>query len=416
MPDMTSLIPMASPEEAGFSSDRLKRIKPVIERYISKGVIPGASMVIARNGKLVYKESYGLSEIETEKPMTDETIFRIASMTKPIASVALMMLFEEGYFLLSDPISKFLPEFSEMKVAVRPANDIALGDPLTTVPADRPITFQHILTHTAGLANIYRGPNTDAAKKLMRPTTPDGTIGDFVTELAKIPLNNHPGAAWEYSRSTCVVGRLVEVISGATLDEFLKERIFGPLGMVDTHFFLPEEKIDRFAACYTPGPDLKIKLTDAPGPESWYVKKPHLYYMGSGGLVSTISDYLNFNQMMLNQGEFKGTHLLGRKTVELMTRNHIGDLPIWLVGPYMGFGLGYGIAKDISSVNGLKGNQPGPAPWSPGSYTWGGAFCTYSWIDPAENLTGIIMTQVRPYGHLNLRHDFMGLTYQALVD
>jgi CubicO group peptidase (beta-lactamase class C family) len=244
----------------------------------------------------------------------------------------------------------------------------------------------------------------------------DETIGDFVKRYATVPLNNHPGEVWNYSRSTCVVGHLVEILSGMALDAFFRERIFEPLGMPDTHFFLPADKLNRFAAQYAPDENGRIKLEDAPTAESRFVKEPHVYFMGSGGLVSTVSDYVRFDQMMLNGGELDGVRLLGRKTVELMTRNHIGDRPIWLTGQGMGFGLGYGVVKDTDHVDVLMGNHPGPSSWSVGSFTWGGAFCTYHWMDPVEKLIGVVMTQVRPYTHLNLRHEFVGLANQAIID
>ncbi len=201
-----------------------------------------------------------------------------------------------------------------------------------------------------------------------------------------------------------------------TLDEFFRERIFKPLSMPDTHFYLPKEKLGRFAACYTPGKDGQIQLTDPPTTESRFVKEPHVYFMGSGGLISTIADYFRFYQMMLSGGELDDARILGRKTVEFMTRNHTGDLPIWLPGPWEGFGLGFGVVKNTDDANTLTSEHPGPVPWSVGSYRWGGAFCTFPWVDPIERLIGIVMTQVAPYRHLNIRHEFAGLVYQALVD
>jgi CubicO group peptidase (beta-lactamase class C family) len=222
-----------------------------------------------------------------------------------------------------------------------------------------------------------------------------------------MPLNFQPGEAWEYSAATNVVGRLVEVISGQTLDEFFRKRIFEPLKMNDTYFYLPEAKLSRFAAQYQPDEKKQIKLADAPTAQSRFVKPPHNYFAGAGGLVSTASDYMRFCQMTLNGGELDGVRLLGRKTVELMTANHIGDLPVWLTGPGYGFGLGFSVVKDIGQT-GLSG--------SPGNHGWGGAFCTYFWIDPVEEFIGIVMTQVRPYDHLNIRQEFQVLAYQAIVD
>jgi len=339
------------------------------------------------------------------------------SMTKPIVSVALMMLFEEGHFLLSDPVSKWIPEFANPMVAEPvPADEFSGLSPYRLVPADRPITIRHMLTHTTGLSATPRGMSQSEFMKLQERQSPNETIGDFVKRYATVPLNRHPGEVWNYSRATCVVGYLVELMSGLSLDEYLRERIFKPLNMTDTYFYLPVEKLDRFAACYTPGDDLRIKLIDAPTPESRFVKEPHTYFMGSGGLVSTIADYFRFDQMMLNGGVYDGARILGRKTVEFMTTIHTGNLPIWLTGPWAGFGLGFAVARNIDNINTLKAEHSGPIPWSVGTYTWGGAYCTYPFVDPVEDLIGIVMTQVGPYRHLNIRQEYAGLVYQALVD
>jgi CubicO group peptidase (beta-lactamase class C family) len=398
---------MAKAEDVGMSSERLGRIRVAMQRYVDRKEVPGVVTLVARRGHVVHFDAVGFRDAETQAPMRTDTIFRIASMTKPIASVALMMLYEEGYFLLSDPVSKFLPEFADMKVALPPPPGDQTGSPYNLVPAARPITIQHLLSHTAGLANTYRGLTQPEYAKNYTRQNPNETVADVTKRLAKLPLNFHPGDQWEYGPATDVVGRLVEVISGMTLDEFFRKRIFEPLGMRDTHFYLPQSKLDRFVANYEPGPDKKIKLVEAPNAQSRYVKEPHVYFSGAGGLVSTAADYVRFHQMMLNGGELGGVRLLGRKTVELMTANHIGDLPVWLTGPGYGFGLGYSVVKDIGASR-----QPG----SVGNYGWGGAFCTYFWVDPTEELIGIVMTQVRPYNHLNIRQEFQVLANQAIVD
>jgi CubicO group peptidase (beta-lactamase class C family) len=403
-------LPTAKPEDVGMSSERLGRIRAAMQRYIDRGLVPGTVTLVARRGRVVHFEAQGLRDVEAKAPMTTDTVFRIASMTKPIASVALMMLYEEGHFLLSDPISKFLPEFSEMKVAqIAPAGE-RVGTPYKLVPSARPINFKHVLTHTAGFPNTYRGiTQPEFARVVQQGRKPNDTIGDSVKRLATLPLNFHPGDAWEYGPATDVAGRLVEVISGTTLDDFLKKRIFEPLKMNDTHFYLPKSKLGRFAANYEPDVknNKKIKLVESPNAESRYVKEPHVYFSGGGGLVSTAADYFRFHQMMLNGGELEGQRILGRKTVELMTVNHIGDLQAWLTGPGYGFGLGYRVAKDIGQTA-LLG--------SVGEYGWGGAFCTYFWVDPVEETIGIVMTQVRPYDHLNIRQEFQVLANQAIVD
>ena len=397
----------AGPKSAGFSAERLQRIDARLQDYVDRGEVAGVVGLISRRGKVVYHKSFGFRDAEAKAPMTNDVIFRIASMTKPIASVALMMLWEEGRFQLRDPVAKYLPEFASMEVA-RPVEpgDSARG-PYTTAKATRPITIQHLLTHTAGLANPYRGITRSLYNELRANRKPGGTVGDYVAELAKLPLNFQPGEHWEYGPATDVAGHLVEVLSGATLDEFLADRIFGPLGMPDTHFYLPRAKLPRFAALYRPDQAGKIELQEKPDENSRWVRPPHVYFSGAGGLVSTASDYFRFHQMMLNGGELDGVRLLSPRTVRTMTTNHIGGKPVWLRGAGYGFGLGYSVTTDV----GLSAMPNGE-----GTYGWGGAYCTVFWVDPEDELIGILMTQVRPYTHLNIRQDFQTLTYQALVD
>ena len=398
---MIDALPYAEPEEVGMSTDRLQRIQPLIQSYIDRQLIPGAVTMAARCGKVVHFDVQGYQNVEKQVPMTKETIFRIASMTKPITSVALMMLYEQGKFQLRDPISKFLPAFADMNVSIYQGRGYEL------VPAKSPIEMWHVLTHTAGFATEYNPNNLDQYRKLHKFRSRNEVIGDFVDRLAQIPLNNHPGDYWDYSQATCVVGHLVEVISGQTLADFLQEHIFNPLGMVDTHFFLPEEKLPRFGVAYTPGEDNKITLSDPDTLESWWFSKPGKYYMGSGGLASTAHDYFRFTNMLMQGGQVGEVRILGRKTIELMTCNHIGDLPVWLTGPGNGFGLGFGITLDRGQTHNSD---------TEGSYTWGGAFCTYWWNDPTEKLFGMMLTQVRPYAHLNIRADFKNCVNQAIDD
>jgi CubicO group peptidase (beta-lactamase class C family) len=400
-------LPRAEPSEVGFSPERLARLDRAMQGYVDRGELAGIVVLVARHGKVAHLESYGQRDAASGAPMTNDTIFRIASMTKPIASVALMMLWEEGRFQLRDPVAKFLPELADPVIAVPPDPLEYHGQPTRTVAARNPITVQHLLTHTAGLANNYRGWTRDAYAEMRAKLPPGATVGDMVKELAKIPLDFEPGTAWEYGPATDVVGLLVEVLSGQRLDRFLEERIFRPLGMKDTHFYLPPEKLPRFAALYRPGQDGRIELAEAPDTSSRYLRTPQTYFSGAGGLVSTAADYFRFHQMMLDGGELDGVRILGRKTVELMTANHTGDLGIWLRGPGYGFGLGYSVVLD-QGASGM--------PASAGSYSWGGAFCTSFWVDPQEDLIGILMTQIRPYTHLNVREDLATLTYQALVD
>jgi CubicO group peptidase (beta-lactamase class C family) len=388
-----------------MSSERLERVSNAVQGYIDRDEIAGAVTLIARRGKVVHFESQGFRDKENKAPMTGDTIFRIASMTKPIASVALMQLWEQGLFQLRDPLATYLPEFTEMTVAVAPDDDEYVATPYKRIPAARPITIQHILTHTAGFPNSYRGLTMAdyAALGADRPAT----VGEMTQRLAELPLNFHPGDRWEYGPATDVVGRLVEVLSGKTLEQYLQDHIFDPLDMPDTRFYFSADKVDRFAALYRPGEDGKIVLAEAPTTESRYIKGPKTYFSGGGGLTSTARDYFRFHQMMLNGGELDGKRILGPKTIELMTSNHIGDLNVWLRGPGYGFGLGYSVVTD----KGLSG-----MPSQVGTYSWGGAFCTVFWVDPEEELIGILMTQVRPYTHINIRQDLTTTTYQALLE
>lgn len=401
--------PAVQPENQpdGFSADRLVRIDRAMQGYIDRGEVAGLVGLIARRGKVVYHKSFGYRDAESEAPMSNDVIFRIASMTKPIASVAAMILWEEGRFQLTDPVSKFLPEFADMKVAVPVDPGDSARGPYKTAGASKPITIQHLLTHTAGLPNPYRGVTRALYNEVRANRAPDGTIGDYVTALAKLPLNFEPGSHWEYGPATDVVGRLIEVLSGISLDTFLKERIFEPLGMSDTHFYLPKSKIPRLAALYQPGDDGRIKLQEKPDANSRWVREPHVYFSAGGGLVSTTTDYYRFHQMMLNGGELSGVRIIGPRTVRLMISNHTGDKAVWLRGPGYGFGLGYSVSVD---------QGPSAMPNAEGTYGWGGAYCTVFWVDPLDQIVGILMTQVRPYTHLNIRRDFQTLAYQALVD
>jgi len=397
LPAFTASLPSSKPEDVGLSADRLHRIHTMLDGYINRNEIAGAVSLVARRGKIAWSHSQGLMNLEAKQPMKEDSIFRIASMTKPIASVALMMLFEEGKFQLNDPVSKWIPELAHPMVAVAEAPG---GYKL--VPADKPITIRHLLTHTAGLANTYTGFTIAEYNKLGAQRGPNDTIGDFVKKLAKLPLEFQPGAHWAYGPATDVVGYLVEVMSGKPLDQYLAERVFRPLGMKDTFFYQPDANLPRMATLYTPA-EGGAGVRPVPMPASASKK----YFSGAGGLSSTVADYARFCQMMLNGGQLDGNRLLSRKTTELMTTNHIGPLRLWSSLPGEGFGLGYSVRLDVG-----ESAQVGSA----GAYGWGGAFGTYFWVDPKEQMFGILMIQLRPYTHVNIRQDFRTLATAAIVD
>ena len=406
-------LPTATPEAVGLSSERLERINRVMEEYVKQEDIAGVVTLVARRGKLAHLEAFGMMDIENGKPMRTDTIFRIASMTKPITSVAVMMLYEEGHFLLSDPVSKYIPEYKNPKVLAPEADEDSDSIPPATVPADREITIRHLLNHTSGITynwNGKLGKTYNEAGVTNGIVQTDGIIGEKMKILAGLSLLHHPGEAFEYGLSIDVLGYLVEVVSGMTLDEFFHKRIFEPLGMKDTHFFIPEEKLPRLAAVYRriSAGDLE-RLSEEPITEgtntysiSYPYQGPQSYFSGGGGLSSTASDYARFLQMMLNGGELNGVRLLSPKTVELMTTNSVGEL-----AGNMDFGLGFAIRTE----RGLHGELA-----SNGAYSWGGFFYTGFSVDPEEEMIYIFMSQLHPTGGLTLGNKFEVLVYQALVD
>jgi len=396
-------LPKSTPEEVGLSADRLKRVHALIQRYIDEGEIAGAVSLVARRGRIAHFESQGVMDLETRQPMRPDAIFRLASMTKPITSLAVMMLHEEGRFLLDDPVSKFLPEFKNPKVAVANAPNERVTEGYRLTPAEREITIRHLLTHTAGLASGSAGPTMDLMKKLTASRKPDDLLADHIRRLAGLPLNFQPGAAWEYGPATDALGRLVEVVSGQPLDQFFRQRILGPLGMNDTWFYLPPDRVPRLASAYTKEAGALKKLT-APGPEN----QAGRFFSGAGGLAGTAEDYFRLCQMFLNGGQLDGTRLASRKTIEMMTANQIGLLPLWQ-DSYRGygFGLGFRVRENLGQSLTLG---------SVGEFGWGGAFGTYFWVDPKEQTIGILMIQLIPYSHVNLRPEFQTVVTQAIVD
>jgi CubicO group peptidase (beta-lactamase class C family) len=376
-------LPFAKPEQVGMSSERLHRVTQRMQEYVDRGQVAGIVTLIARQGKVVHYEALGYRNRDEKIPIEKDDLFVIMSMTKPIASVALMMLYEEGKFRLTDPVSKWLPEFEKLEVKVPDGKG-----GFHTAPA-QPITVRHVLTHTAGLST---GPSLPV---------PVSTLRDRVKRLASFPLKFQPGEKWEYGSATDVVAALAEVMSGMNMDDFFRQRIFHPLGMNDTHYNVPESKWSRRPIVYMPQKDGSLQARPATKP------RPTTVFGGVAGLTSTAPDYFKFHQMMLNGGEYNGRRLLSPKTIDLMITNHIGDNPVNLKGPGYGFGLGYSILLDSGKASECL---------SPGSFGWGGAWGTYFFVDPVEELIGILMVQITSYSHLNFRQDLGTLAMQAIID
>lgn len=405
----------ASPDSVGLSAARLARVDAALKPYIDNKQLAGAVVAIARKNKTVYMKSFGAADIDSNKAMTDDAIFRIASMTKPVTSVAVMMLYEEGKFLLDDPIAKFIPEFKEPKVLMADA---------TTVPAKREITIRDLLRHTSGISYRFWGkPVAEVYEKAgifdgLAPT--EGTIAEMTKRIAAQPLHSQPGEAFEYGLNTDVLGYLVETVSGMPLDKFFKERIFNLLKMPDTQFYVSDAQRNRVVSLYTPGEKGGLaKSPDAPTRWGQLIFSPAVpygpqrtYFSGGGGLTSTARDYLRFTQMFLNGGQLDGKRLLSRKSVELMAMNHIGDISVWTYVPpgaagNLGdkFGLGFGVRSDVGM------NELG----STGEYMWAGIFNTRFWIDPKEKLSIVMMGQIIPRNP-DIEAKVHAAVYQAIQD
>ncbi len=400
-----------APEDVGLSSQQLGRVRDWGQRLVDSGRLAGVTTMVARRGRVAQLHCCGMADQAAGLPMAPDTIVRIYSMTKPLTSVAVMMLYEEGRFQLDDPVSQFLPCFTTMRVAAG-----GQRGKIDTVPAARPITIRDLLTHTSGLTYgfmqstlvdaLYRDEGIDFQ-------TAECTLGELVERAAALPLLAQPGAEWNYSIATDVLGHLVATVSGEPFGDFLMNRVVAPLGMIDTSFHVPAQKAGRFAANYAPSAAGGVTLLDDPATSRYL--SPRAICSGGGGLVSTAGDYMRFCQFVLNRGELDGVRLLGRKTVELMTGNHLrGDMaamgmPRFSESSYegIGFGLGFSVMLDPARAQ-IVG--------TPGEVAWGGAASTAFWVDPAEELAVVLLTQLTPSSTYPIRRELRVLTYAALVD
>jgi CubicO group peptidase (beta-lactamase class C family) len=415
---MSELKTEAEPAEVGLDPDRLQRIGRHFARYVDDGKLPGWLITVSRYGRLAYLATYGSRDVEAGLAAETDTVWRLYSMTKPVTSVAAMMLYEQGGFELNDPVSRFIPSFADVRV-YSGGSDLRL----VTVPATEPVRIWHLLTHTAGLTyGFHRVHPVDALYRAagFEWSTPAGVdLAQACDIWAGIPLLFQPGAEWNYSMATDVLGRVIEVVSGQRLDEFFAARIFHPLGMNDTGFYVTDTQLPRLAALYMPGKSGTAVRLDALGDA---FRRPPTLLAGGGGLVSTAADYHRFTQLLLSRadspaGELDGTRLLSPRTVRYMTRNHLpGDRdletfgrPLYAETPFrgVGFGLGFGVVLDP---------VPGKVLCSAGELSWGGAASTAFWIDPAEELTVSFFTQLLPSSAYPIRSQLRQLVYQALID
>jgi CubicO group peptidase (beta-lactamase class C family) len=403
---------MATPADLGFDAERLRRLDDVLHRYVDKGKIPGVQTLISRRGELVHRDCYGFRDVEAGLPVQPDTIYRIYSMTKPLTSVALMMLYEEGSFLLENPVARWLPELADLKVWVG-----GTADAPETRPAETELTVHHVLTHTSGLTYGFQWAHP--VDELYRRhdlgdfTVPSYDLDECMALLGQQPLLFEPGTRWNYSMSTDVCGALIERISGVRLDEFLRTRIFEPLGMTDTGFSAPESEVDRCSTLYACTPHVKM-LSLAPAAA---MTRPPTFLSGGGGLVSTADDYLRFCHMLVGGGALDGVRLLSPRTLRFMASNHLpGGRTLNEMGQTTfsevtmegtGFGLGFSVLVD-AAANQTLGSE--------GLYAWGGAASTAFWIDPVEELAVVFMTQLLPSTTYPLRRHLQAGVYQALTD
>ncbi len=400
-------LPQDTPESVGLSQDRLAQITALMQQQVQDEKVAGAVALVARHGKIAYLQAVGQQDREADLPMDSNSIFRIASMTKPITSVAALILYDDGAIGLDDPVSKYIPEFTHPKV-LRPGQT-----PDQAVPARREITIKHLLTHTSGLTyqwDAHLGPFYKAANITHGIVQDDSTLGDKMKVLGLLPLLHDPGEAWTYGLSVDVLGRVVEVASGQSLQAFFAERIFKPLGMKDTCFFIPDDKLSRLATVYAASPEEGLKRLDSEliveGSFVYCADHPYRgqrrYFSGGGGLCSTVTDYWRFAQMLLNQGEFQGRRILRSDTVQLMTRDHVSQ-----VKKDGGFGLGVYVRRETAT------SGPGDGA---GTFGWGGFWYTTFFVDPEQQMIGICMGQLHPATGATLNSKFEGLLRQAVVE
>lgn len=398
-------LPRARPEEVGLSSERLARLTATLKGYTEEGKVAGSVALVARRGKLAYLESFGQRDREARSPMQVDSVFRIASQTKAIVSTGAMMLVEQGKLLLTDPVSKYLPEFRETTVAV-PRD----GGGYDVVKAKRPITIRDLLTHTSGLG-YGNGPAADQWKNAGIQNwyfaDRNEPIAATVSRMAALPFDAQPGERWVYGYSTDVLGVVIERVSGMPLDEFIRTNVTAPLGMLDTAFYLPREKSGRLSVVYSRNDAGKLERAPSPGGmvgQGAYLEGPRKSFSAGAGFLSTAGDYARFLQMLLDGGQLEGKRLLSRKTVDLMTSDHLRGAPF---NPGSGFGLGFSVVKDL----GTRG-EPG----SVGEFGWGGAYHSTYWVDPREQLVVVYLTQLNPAGDVDDFGKLRALVYQAIVD
>jgi CubicO group peptidase (beta-lactamase class C family) len=399
-------LPAAPPEALGLDPARLGRITETVKRYVDDNRLAGAVTLVLRDGRVAYFETAGLADREQKRPMQKDTIFRIASMSKAVTSVAVMLLEEEGRLLLNDPVSKFIPAFKSTTVAVAPPANAAPGSPVAIVPAKRQITIRDLLTHTSGVSygsGVTRAQYRDAGFDEWYFADKPEPVGEWIEKLASLPFDAQPGEAYVYGYNTDILGYVVEKASGVPLDQFFRTRIFEPLKMTDTSFFLAAEKRDRLATVYAISSGVLDRAPDKGRSQGAYVEGPRACFSGGAGLLSTATDYARFMQMLLNGGELDGVRLLSPTTVALMTSSHTGTL--YAEGRF-GFGLGFEITEHVG-----RSGRPG----SVGEFGWGGAYYTKFWADPQEKLVVVFMSQLLPSGGLDLQDKLRALVYQAIT-